>query len=63
MVTGDSVKTAMFVARKCGIIKPGDDSLVLDGVEFNRLVRRRPDEPVKLPLSQSEVNRCTDSYA
>ena len=58
MVTGDSVKTAMFVAKKCGIIKPGEDSLVLDGIEFNRLVRRNPGEPVKSPFTLSEAHNC-----
>lgn len=39
MVTGDNVNTARAIATKCGIIKPGDNSLVLEGKEFNRLIR------------------------
>jgi hypothetical protein len=27
------------IALKCGIIKPTDDHLVLEGKEFNRLIR------------------------
>jgi len=46
MVTGDSVRTATFIARRCGILNKGEDSLVFDGKEFNRLVRRKPNEPV-----------------
>nr|QFR55262.1 PMCA2 [Onchidium reevesii] len=39
MVTGDNVNTARSIASKCGILKPGDDGLVLEGKEFNRRVR------------------------
>ncbi|CAG0922171.1 unnamed protein product [Notodromas monacha] len=39
MVTGDNINTARSIAGKCGIIKPGDDSLILEGKEFNRRVR------------------------
>ncbi|XP_076363531.1 plasma membrane calcium-transporting ATPase 2-like isoform X2 [Tachypleus tridentatus] len=39
MVTGDNVNTARSIAMKCGIIKPGDDFLVLEGKDFNRRVR------------------------
>ncbi|XP_076304667.1 plasma membrane calcium-transporting ATPase 2-like isoform X10 [Tachypleus tridentatus] len=39
MVTGDNVNTARSIATKCGIIKPCDDFLVLDGKEFNKRVR------------------------
>ncbi|CAG0912528.1 unnamed protein product [Notodromas monacha] len=39
MVTGDNINTARSIATKCGIIKPGDDSLILEGKEFNRRVR------------------------
>ncbi|OQV24443.1 Plasma membrane calcium-transporting ATPase 3 [Hypsibius exemplaris] len=38
MVTGDNVETARSIARKCGIIRDGDESLVLEGKEFNRLI-------------------------
>ncbi|XP_050411569.1 plasma membrane calcium-transporting ATPase 2 isoform X1 [Patella vulgata] len=39
MVTGDNVNTARSIATKCGILKPGEDFLVLEGKEFNRLIR------------------------
>lgn len=39
MVTGDNVNTARSIATKCGIVKPGEDYLILEGKEFNRRVR------------------------
>lgn len=39
MVTGDNINTARSIATKCGIIKPGDDGLILEGKEFNRRIR------------------------
>ncbi|XP_054163372.1 plasma membrane calcium-transporting ATPase 2-like isoform X2 [Oppia nitens] len=39
MVTGDNVNTARSIATKCGIIKPGEDFIVLDGKEFNKRIR------------------------
>ncbi|XP_006822455.1 plasma membrane calcium-transporting ATPase 3 [Saccoglossus kowalevskii] len=39
MVTGDNVNTARSIASKCGILKPGEDFLVLEGKEFNRRIR------------------------
>ncbi|XP_064604968.1 plasma membrane calcium-transporting ATPase 2-like isoform X2 [Liolophura sinensis] len=39
MVTGDNVNTARSIASKCGILKPNDDFLVLEGKEFNRKIR------------------------
>jgi len=39
MVTGDNIMTARSIATKCGIIKPGDDFLVLEGKEFNQRIR------------------------
>jgi len=40
MVTGDNIKTAASIAKKCGIIQPGDkEALVIDGKEFNRRIR------------------------
>uniref|UniRef100_A0A336KVS7 Calcium-transporting ATPase n=1 Tax=Culicoides sonorensis TaxID=179676 RepID=A0A336KVS7_CULSO len=39
MVTGDNVNTARSIAVKCGIIKPTDDFLILEGKEFNRRIR------------------------
>ncbi|XP_017781692.1 PREDICTED: plasma membrane calcium-transporting ATPase 2 isoform X3 [Nicrophorus vespilloides] len=39
MVTGDNINTARSIATKCGIIKPTDDFLILEGKEFNRRIR------------------------
>ncbi|KAL0810020.1 hypothetical protein ABMA28_010849 [Loxostege sticticalis] len=39
MVTGDNVNTARSIAVKCGIIKPTDDFLILEGKEFNKRIR------------------------
>lgn len=39
MVTGDNVNTARSIAIKCGIMKPHEDYLVIEGKEFNRLIR------------------------
>ena len=48
MVTGDNINTARSIANKCGIVRHGDDSLVIDGREFNRRIRDTPDGPVQL---------------
>ncbi|XP_052745277.1 plasma membrane calcium-transporting ATPase 3 isoform X5 [Bicyclus anynana] len=39
MVTGDNVNTARSIAVKCGILKPSDDFLILEGKEFNTRIR------------------------
>nr|CAD7260422.1 unnamed protein product [Timema shepardi] len=39
MVTGDNINTARSISTKCGILKPGDDFLILEGKEFNRRIR------------------------
>ena len=39
MVTGDNINTARAIATKCGIIRPGDGFLVMEGKEFNKRVR------------------------
>ncbi len=39
MVTGDNINTATSIAMKCGIIKPGDDFLILESKEFNKRIR------------------------
>ncbi|KAL7726666.1 hypothetical protein ACLKA6_017707 [Drosophila palustris] len=39
MVTGDNINTARSIASKCGILKPNDDFLILEGKEFNRRIR------------------------
>ena len=51
MVTGDNVNTARSIATKCGILKPGEDFLVLEGREFNARIRDSPDGPVNRPQS------------
>lgn len=39
MVTGDNINTARSIAFKCGIVKPNEDFLILEGKEFNRRIR------------------------
>lgn len=39
MVTGDNINTARSIAQKCGIVKPSDDFLILEGKEFNTRIR------------------------
>jgi len=46
MVTGDNVNTARSIANKCGIMQPGDGSLILEGKEFNLAIRDTPNGPV-----------------
>jgi len=58
MVTGDNVNTARSIATKCGILKPGEDFLVLEGREFNARIRESPDGPVLHTL-----NRCLAQFA
>lgn len=43
MVTGDNINTARSIATKCGILNPSDDFLVLEGKEFNSLIRDKND--------------------
>jgi magnesium-transporting ATPase (P-type) len=39
MVTGDNLNTARSIALSCGILKPNDDYLALEGREFNEIIR------------------------
>ena len=39
MVTGDNINTARSIAMKCGIVQPGSDFLILEGKQFNQLIR------------------------
>ncbi|EDV90475.1 GH23619 [Drosophila grimshawi] len=39
MVTGDNINTARSIAGKCGILRPNDDFLILEGKEFNQRIR------------------------
>ncbi|XP_071523902.1 plasma membrane calcium-transporting ATPase 3-like isoform X2 [Panulirus ornatus] len=43
MVTGDNINTARSIATKCGILKPGDDGLVLDSKQFNARIHDEED--------------------
>ena len=38
-MTGDNINTARSIATKCGILKPGEEGLILEGKEFNRRIR------------------------
>ncbi|OQS00711.1 P-type ATPase (P-ATPase) Superfamily [Achlya hypogyna] len=38
MVTGDNIMTARSIAAKCGILKPGDNALTMEGSEFRSRV-------------------------
>lgn len=48
MVTGDNINTARSIATKCGIIKPSEDFLILEGKEFNRRIRDSSGEVIIL---------------
>lgn len=39
MVTGDNINTARSIATSCGILKPGEDFIALEGKEFNSRIR------------------------
>lgn len=51
MVTGDNVNTARSIASKCGILRPGEEGLVLEGKEFNRRVRDQTGEVSRISVS------------
>jgi len=53
MVTGDNVNTARSIAAKCGILRHGEDYLILESKEFNELIRASPDEPVCSALTSA----------
>uniref|UniRef100_A0AAF5I4Q7 Calcium-transporting ATPase n=1 Tax=Strongyloides stercoralis TaxID=6248 RepID=A0AAF5I4Q7_STRER len=44
MVTGDNINTARAIATQCGILKPGEDFLALEGKEFNARIRDENNE-------------------
>uniref|UniRef100_A0A915HKI7 P-type Cu(+) transporter n=1 Tax=Romanomermis culicivorax TaxID=13658 RepID=A0A915HKI7_ROMCU len=48
MVTGDNIQTARSIAISCGIIRQNDtESLVLEGPDFNKLVRDKETGDIK----------------
>uniref|UniRef100_A0A7E4UN35 Calcium-transporting ATPase n=1 Tax=Panagrellus redivivus TaxID=6233 RepID=A0A7E4UN35_PANRE len=51
MVTGDNINTARSIATKCGILKPGDDFIALEGKEFNERIRDENGE-----VSQAKID-------
>lgn len=53
MVTGDNVNTARSIALNCGILKPGDNFLALEGREFNAIIRN----PDTGDISQERLDR------
>ncbi len=58
MVTGDNVNTARAIATKCGIIRPGDGYLVMEGKEFNARIKDANDQV----LGEREVVRAYVTY-
>merc|ERR550532_1034719 len=52
MVTGDNINTARAIASKCGIIKPGDGYLVMDGKDFNKAIKDANDRVSQAKLDQ-----------
>ncbi len=52
MVTGDNINTARAIATKCGIIKPGDGYLVMEGKQFNALIKDGKDQVVQSKLDE-----------
>ncbi|VDM94842.1 unnamed protein product [Thelazia callipaeda] len=39
MVTGDNINTARSIATSCGILRPGEDFIALEGKDFNARIR------------------------
>jgi len=52
MVTGDNINTARAIATKCGIIKPGDGFLVMEGKEFNARIKSANGEVSQAKLDE-----------
>ncbi|KAL3070900.1 hypothetical protein niasHS_017025 [Heterodera schachtii] len=52
MVTGDNINTARSIATSCGILKPGEDFLALEGKEFNDRIRDEDGEVCQEKLDQ-----------
>ena len=62
MVTGDNINTARAIATKCGIIKPGDNFLVMEGKEFNKRIRDPHTNEVGSLIDLSKFS-CAISFA
>lgn len=52
MVTGDNINTARSIATACGILKPGEDFIALEGKEFNARIRDETGEVSQEKLDQ-----------
>lgn len=52
MVTGDNINTARSIATACGILKPGEDFIALEGKDFNARIRDENGEVVQEKLDQ-----------
>jgi Ca2+ transporting ATPase len=52
MVTGDNINTARAIATSCGILRPGEDFIALEGKEFNERVRDENGEVNQAKLDQ-----------
>ena len=63
-VTGDNVNTARSIATQCGILKPGEDFLALEGKDFNARIRDENGVVDQRKLDQiwleiySKINKC-----
>ncbi|CAI4224436.1 unnamed protein product [Auanema sp. JU1783] len=52
MVTGDNINTARSIATACGILRPGEDFIALEGKEFNARIRDENGEVSQEKLDQ-----------
>jgi magnesium-transporting ATPase (P-type) len=52
MVTGDNINTARSIATACGILRPGDDFIALEGKDFNARIRDENGEVSQDKLDQ-----------
>lgn len=63
MVTGDNINTARSIATKCGILKPNEDFLILEGKEFNMRIRDATGEVnILLLCNLTDVYHIPDRY-